>query len=83
MRTTTVVWLTSALFTDDLVKKQRILEAATNLAGVDFKDELHSELNADKTMITVRRAWPNLASAEQWVDLMLSEGANTAQVDPE
>jgi len=83
MRTTTVVWLTSAHLQDDLAKKQRLHDAAVNLAGESYRDELTSEINADKTELTFRRAWPDLTAAQAWVDLVLSEGAKTAQVDPE
>lgn len=89
MRTTTVVWPTthSGILGDDspefLAKKERLAGVAEGLAGNQFRAELHTELNPDNTQLTVRRAWPNLETAQSWVDIVLTEGASSAQVDPE
>lgn len=98
MRTTTVIWRLpndpqTATAEDEAryqANRARLLDAAAALAGELYRNDLHSEFNEDKTILTVKRGWPDLAAAEAWVALCIAESENTlngnlvsAQVDPE
>lgn len=85
MRTTTVVWSAIPDLTLEQIQdtKQRREEFAVELAGELYKSDLQRDLDDDSTTLTVRRAWPDLATAEAWVSYVLAEGALSAVVDPE
>lgn len=98
MRTTTVIWRLpedpQTATEEDQARYQtnrtNLLNAAAELAGELYRDELHSSFNEDRTVLTVKRGWPDLAAAEAWVALCIRESENTlngnlvsAQVDPE
>ena len=92
MRTTTVVWKTLQMdegperIAASAARRQRFLEAAINLAGVLHElpvEETYAEDENGDKCTTVKRVWPNLEAAQAWVTLALSEGAESAVVDPE
>lgn len=84
MRTTTVAWRKGHVAPEELeAKRQRMYDAAIRIAGEIYKDEIRQEPNPEGDIIIVTRAWPDAEKAQAWVDYVLSEGAHTAQVDPE
>jgi hypothetical protein len=84
MRTTTVTWLKGHVAPEDLeAKKQRMYDAAISIAGESYKDEINQTSNEENGSITVTRAWPDAEKAQAWVDYVLSEGADSAQINPE
>ena len=89
MRTTTVVWAKDPTLTEEEqtianeAKTQEVYDAAEGLAGFLYRAEIEKQVNEDNTEVTMTRAWPDLATAQAWVDLVLSKGAKSAQVNPE
>ena len=89
MRTTTVVWAADPNLSESeraafsQRNAQEINDAAENLAGGVYRESINQELDESRTEMTVTRSWPDLAAAQAWVDLVLSKGAKSAQVNPE
>lgn len=85
MRTTTVKWVWAEKVSPEAAAEQRERNhaKAVELAGELYKEDLSKEINQDEKSITFKRAWPNLETAQAWVDYVLAEGAAEAQVDPE
>lgn len=85
MRTTTVVWVPTGTFDPDAarVRTQQMNNYAVELAGELFEADLETTYNEERTSFTVKRAWPDEATAQAWVTFVLNEGAASAQVDPE
>lgn len=94
MRTTTIVWSFDPTDeTRDLNRASnsfKLMNAAEQLGGSLYREPLSSTLNEDKTRLTVKRGWPDLATAEAWVALVRSESEASlnnnlvsADVDPE
>lgn len=92
MRTTTVIWKTLQLeegayrTAESAARRQRYLEAATNLAGVVYElptQETFTEDENNEKCTVVKRTWPSLEAAQAWVSFVLAEGAISAVVDPE
>ena len=84
MTTTTVTWRIVELTEEELqanVKKHH--DAAANIAGLLYRAPIDQTKNIDNGLLTVTRAWPDAEKAQAWVDYVLSEGAVSAQVDPE
>jgi hypothetical protein len=84
MRTTTVTWRKGHVAPDGLeAKKNRLYSTAKNIAGELYKNEINETTDVDNELVIVTRAWPDAEKAQAWVDYVLSEGAEAAQVDPE
>jgi cation transport regulator ChaB len=84
MRTTTVTWRKGHVSPEDLeAKRQRMYNAAFSIAGELYRETINQTSNTNDESITVTRAWPDAEKAQAWVDYVLSEGADSAQVDPE
>jgi len=83
MRTTTVVWARDPNLPVDQNRTEEIYTDAANLAGELYRSEIQKVLSEDGTTVTMTRAWPDLDAAQAWVDLVLSKGAVSAQVNPE
>jgi hypothetical protein len=84
MRTTTVTWRKGHVAPEDLeAKKQRMYDAAISIAGELYRETIAQTADTEKGLITVTRAWPDAEKALAWVDYVLSEGADSAQIDPE
>jgi hypothetical protein len=77
MRYTTVVWGPDFYDNDNIIVtlQEKILELKTQ--GIE------TEMILSEDNLTARRSWPDLASAEVWVDFVKGIGAVTATVDPE
>jgi hypothetical protein len=84
MRTTTVVWRMTEQSEENLqatIAKHH--NAAANIAGEVYRETIDQTKNVANGMLTITRAWPDAEKAQAWVDYVLSEGAVSAQVDPE
>jgi hypothetical protein len=83
MTTTTVTWRKGHVEPEGLeAKRQRMFDAGVSIAGELYKDNI-DQLSSTDESIVVTRAWPDAEKAQAWVDYVLSEGADSAQVNPE
>lgn len=85
MRTTTVKWVWAERMSPEAAAemKTRNHAKAVELAGELYKEDLSKEIDPVTGALTFKRAWPDLETAQAWVDYVLAEGAAEAQVDPE
>ncbi len=85
MRTTTVVWRIGPDIPDEelTAKITRQQDVAANIAGPLYRAALNKTKDIENGLLTVTRSWPDAEKAQAWVDYVLSEGAVSAQVDPE
>jgi hypothetical protein len=85
MRTTTVAWrIVPDIPAEELQANiQRMNNAASNIAGELYRETINQTRNIENGLLFVTRAWPDAEKAQAWVDYVLSEGAASAQVDPE
>jgi hypothetical protein len=84
MRTTTVTWRKGHVEPEGLeAKRQRMFDAAVSIAGELYRETIAQTADTENELIMITRAWPDAEKAQAWVDYVLSEGADSAQVDPE
>ena len=85
MRTTTVSWrIVPDIPAEELQARiQKLNDAAVNIAGELYRETINQTKNIENGLVTVTRSWPDAEKAQAWVDYVLSEGAASAQVDPE
>jgi hypothetical protein len=84
MPTTTVIWKYQADKTEDdeIPIRNRRFAFAEQLAGPEYK--VHkTENRAEDGTNTVIRDWPDMTSAEAWVEFVLTEGALFAAATPD
>jgi hypothetical protein len=85
MRTTTVAWqLIPDISAEDLqANRKKLHDAAANIAGDLYREDINQTVNNENGLLTVTRSWPDAEKAQAWVDYVLAEGAVSAQVNPE
>jgi hypothetical protein len=84
MRTTTVSWHIVDIPEEELQARiERLNNVAVSIAGEIYKETINQTKSIENGLVTVTRAWPDAEKAQAWVDHVLSEGAASAQVDPE
>lgn len=91
MRTTTVVWsngnvIEHNFFVNSEEKQQRLSDKANEIAGANFSSPVDIQLDADRIVLSITRAWPDLAAAEAWVNYIQTQEQQdlvSAQVNPE